>query len=142
CVGLPTCGLAMAESERIMPDFLARLEALQARHGLQDQPLTLRLTGCPNGCARPYLGEIALTGRAPGRYNLYLGGGFHGQRLNQLQGSNLTLDEVLTVLEPLLERYARERLSAEPFGDFLLRSGLVAPSSQAQHPSPSGGQHG
>jgi sulfite reductase (NADPH) hemoprotein beta-component len=84
CVALPTCALAMAESERYLPGLISKIEAHLARHGLTDEPITLRMTGCPNGCARPYIAEIALTGRAPGKYNLDHGGGFHGQRMNKM----------------------------------------------------------
>ena len=84
CVALPTCALAMAEAERYLPDFTARLQPLLERHGLADAPILLRISGCPNGCSRPYLGEIALVGKAPGRYNLMLGADHRGQRLNTL----------------------------------------------------------
>jgi len=83
CVAMPTCGLAMAESERYLPDLLTKIEVILDAHGLKQEPITIRMTGCPNGCARPYIAEIGLTGRAPGKYNLYLGGGFHGERLKQ-----------------------------------------------------------
>jgi sulfite reductase (NADPH) hemoprotein beta-component len=125
CVALPTCGLAMAESERYLPDLIGRIEAILAAHGLSDEPITLRMTGCPNGCARPYIAEIGLTGRAPGKYNLYLGGGFHGQRLNRMVRENVGEAVILEVLDDLLGRYARERLPAERFGDFTIRTGAV-----------------
>jgi sulfite reductase (NADPH) hemoprotein beta-component len=125
CVALPTCGLAMAESERIMPDLLQRFESCKARAGLDRVPITLRVTGCPNGCARPYIAEIGLTGRAPGLYNLYLGGGFHGERLNQLYASNVSIDTALELLEPLLARFASERHENEHFGDYLIRARVV-----------------
>ena len=73
CVALPTCTLAMAEAERYLPDLITKLETLANKHGLAEQPITIRMTGCPNGCARPYLAEIAFVGKAPGKYNLYLG---------------------------------------------------------------------
>jgi sulfite reductase (NADPH) hemoprotein beta-component len=123
CVALPTCGLAMAESERYLPGFLAKLEQLQAEHGLSDQPISVRVTGCPNGCARPYVAEIGLTGRAPGKYNLYLGGGTHGERLNVLHSENIGEAKILEILGGLFARYARERRPSEPFGDFVMRSG-------------------
>ncbi len=125
CVALPTCALAMAEAERYLPGFLAALEPLLARHGLREAPIVLRISGCPNGCSRPYLAEIALVGKAPGRYNLFLGGDHRGQRLNTLYRENVTEAQILEVLEPLLARYATEREAAERFGDFLHRSGLV-----------------
>jgi sulfite reductase (NADPH) hemoprotein beta-component len=132
CVALPTCGLAMAESERYLPDFLGKLEAQLKRHGLLDAPIVLRLSGCPNGCSRPYLGEIALIGRAPGRYDLRLGADFVGQRLNRVYRENVDEAAILAALDPLFERYAAERAPAEGFGDFLLRSGVLAPLAPAR----------
>jgi sulfite reductase (NADPH) hemoprotein beta-component len=125
CVALPTCGLAMAEAERIMPELLQRFESSKARVGLDHVPITLRVTGCPNGCARPYIAEIGLTGRAPKLYNLYLGGGFHGERLNRLYANNVTIDQTFNLLEPLLSRFAAERLEGEHFGDFLVRAEVI-----------------
>lgn len=133
CVALPTCGLAMAEAERYLPDFTARLEPLLDRHGLRDAPILLRISGCPNGCSRPYLGEIALVGKAPGRYNLMLGADHRGQRLNTLYRENITEAEILEALDPLLARYAQERKADEGFGDFLHRSGIVALPSYPTH---------
>jgi sulfite reductase (NADPH) hemoprotein beta-component len=127
CVALPTCGLAMAESERYLPALLPKLEALLARHGLADAPILLRLSGCPNGCSRPYLGEIALVGRGPGRYDLRLGADFIGQRLNQVHRENVDEAAILDTLDPLFARYAAERGKGEGFGDFLLRAGILAP---------------
>jgi len=126
CVALPTCGLAMAEAERYLPDFNARLQPLLERHGLAEAPIVLRISGCPNGCSRPYLAEIALVGKAPGRYNLMLGGDHRGQRLNTLYRENITEADILAALEPLFARYAAEREAAEGFGDFLHRQGVVA----------------
>ncbi|MGE0622881.1 MAG: assimilatory sulfite reductase (NADPH) hemoprotein subunit [Pseudomonadales bacterium] len=125
CVALPTCGLAMAESERYLPDLITRLEALTASAGIGEQPIVIRMTGCPNGCARPYLAEIAFTGRAPGKYNVYLGGGFHGQRLNRLYLENVGEQQILDALAPMFQRYAAEREPNEPFGDFVIRAGYV-----------------
>ncbi len=126
CVALPTCGLAMAEAERYLPDFVARFDALLARHGLRDAPIHLRISGCPNGCSRPYLGEVALVGKAPGRYNLMLGADHRGQRLNALYRENIDEAATLAALDPLLADYAAQRHDAERFGDFLVRSGVVA----------------
>ncbi len=127
CVALPTCPQAMAEAERYFPDFLAKAEALLARHGLGDLDLHLRMTGCPNGCARPYLAEIGLVGKAPGRYNLMLGGDGRGTRLNRLYRENLAEPRLLETLDQLLGRYAGEREAGERFGDFVIRAGLVRP---------------
>ena len=126
CVALPTCALAMAEAERYLPDFTARLQPLLERHGLADGPILLRISGCPNGCSRPYLGEIALVGKAPGRYNLMLGADHRGQRLNTLYRENITEAQILAELEPLFAHYATERQPGEGFGDFLHRAGVVA----------------
>lgn len=135
CVALPTCGLAMAESERYLPQLLPKLEALLDRHGLIDTPILLRLSGCPNGCSRPYLGEIALVGRGPGRYDLRLAADFRGQRLNQVYRENIDEAAILGVLDPLFARYAAERDVGEGFGDFLLRRAILAPPSPSPSPS-------
>ncbi len=125
CVALPTCGLAMAESERYLPQLLPKLESLLHRHGLSEAPILLRLSGCPNGCSRPYLGEIALVGRGPGRYDLRLAADFRGQRLNQVYRENIDEAAILDALDPLFARYAAERVAGEHFGDFLLRAGAL-----------------
>ncbi|MCR6685581.1 assimilatory sulfite reductase (NADPH) hemoprotein subunit [Pseudoxanthomonas sp.] len=126
CVALPTCALAMAEAERYLPDLNAKLQPMLEKHGLADAPILLRISGCPNGCSRPYLGEIALVGKAPGRYNLMLGADHRGQRLNTLYRENITEAQILEELEPLFARYAAERGQGEGFGDFLHRAGVVA----------------
>ena len=125
CVAFPTCGLAMAESERYLPEFLSKLEPVLEKHGLADEDILVRITGCPNGCARPYIAEIALVGKAPGRYNLFLGGGLTGERLNELYAQNLPEAEILATLDRLLGDYAKNRAPGEPFGDFLRRTGIV-----------------
>jgi len=132
CVALPTCGLAMAESERYLPRLLPRLEAMLDRHGLLAEPILLRLSGCPNGCSRPYLGEIALVGRAIGRYDLRLGADFRGQRMNQVYRENVDEPALLEALEQLFARYAGERVEGEHFGDFLCRAGVLAPGRPAR----------
>ena len=125
CVGLPTCALAMAESERYLPDLVGRLEERLAAHGLDGEPIVIRMTGCPNGCARPFLAEIGLVGKAPGRYNLYLGAGFSGDRLNRLHRENIDEETILSELDGLFARFAAERDSGERFGDFLVRAGVI-----------------
>ncbi|HEY8518572.1 MAG TPA: assimilatory sulfite reductase (NADPH) hemoprotein subunit [Gammaproteobacteria bacterium] len=131
CVALPSCGLAMAESERYLPEIAAKVVALLEKHGLEDEEILLRVTGCPNGCARPYVAEIALVGKAPGRYNLFLGGGRTGERLNELVRQNLAEGEILAILDELFADYARGRLPEEGFGDFLHRAGVVgAPAGE------------
>jgi sulfite reductase (NADPH) hemoprotein beta-component len=123
CVALPTCGLAMAEAERYLPDLITKIEQILKRHDLYDEPITIRMTGCPNGCARPYISDIGLTGRAPGKYNLYLGGGFHGQRLNKLVLENVGEEAILDKLGGVIAHYARDRKVSEHLGDFALRAG-------------------
>ncbi|MBN2164352.1 MAG: assimilatory sulfite reductase (NADPH) hemoprotein subunit [Pontiellaceae bacterium] len=125
CVALPTCTLAMAEAERYLPDLITKLEDIVSRHGLADQPIVVRMTGCPNGCARPFLAEIAFVGKAPGKYNLYLGGDGKGTRLVKLYRENIGEEEILETLEPLIERYSKERQEGEGFGDFVVRAGIV-----------------
>jgi len=127
CVALPTCALAMAEAERYLPRVVGLIEERLAAHGLAEQNILLRITGCPNGCARPYLAEIALVGKAPGRYNLFLGGDVRGQRLNRLYRENIDEAGILEALEPLFAAYARERQPGEGFGDFTVRT-TTAPS--------------
>jgi sulfite reductase (NADPH) hemoprotein beta-component len=110
---------------------LHKVELLLDRTGLRDAQIGLRISGCPNGCSRPYLGEIALVGKAPGRYNLMLGADARGQRLNTLHRENIDEAGILGALEPLFTRYAAERANAEGFGDFLLRTGMVAAARAA-----------
>ncbi len=125
CVALPTCGLAMAEAERYLPRLTQLVDEQLAKNGLAGAPLVLRITGCPNGCARPYLAEVALVGKAPGRYNLFLGGDGRGQRLNVLHLENVDEPTIVAALDAAFARYARERTDGERFGDFAWRAGLV-----------------
>lgn len=125
CVALPTCGLAMAEAERMLVPFVAKVDEVLARHGLEGEPLGLRITGCPNGCARPYLAEIALIGKAIGRYNLLLGGNSEGTRLNRLYRENIDEPEILRALDGAFQAWAAGRLPGERFGDFAMRSAMV-----------------
>jgi sulfite reductase (NADPH) hemoprotein beta-component len=125
CVALPTCGLALAESERYLPDLLTRLEDVLEQFGLREDEITIRMTGCPNGCARPYVSEIGLVGRTPGIYNLYLGGAHEGTRLNKLHRRDVDGDGIVAALSPLFESYAKERTDKERFGDYVIRAGVV-----------------
>ena len=126
CVALPTCGLALAESERYLPDLVTTLEETVEAQGLRDDEIVIRMTGCPNGCARPYLAEIGLVGRNPGKYHLYLGAAFDGSRLNTLYRRDVGHQEIVAALTPLLSTYAKEREDGERFGDFVIRTGVVA----------------
>ena len=132
CVAFPTCGLAMAESERYLPEFITQLEDVMRDAGLEEDAIVIRMTGCPNGCARPYLGEIAFTGKAPGKYNLYLGASFNGDRLNKLYRENIGIDEIFGELTPMIQRYAEEREAGEHFGDFVIRAGIIKPTLEGR----------
>ncbi len=125
CVSLPTCSLGMAEAERYMPSLLDKVELLLVAHGLDHQPITMRMTGCPNGCARPYIAEVGLVGKGPGKYNLFLGAGHHGERLGVIYRDNIGEAEILTILDELFARYKEQRLPQEHFGDFVTRTGVV-----------------
>jgi sulfite reductase (NADPH) hemoprotein beta-component len=125
CVALPTCGLAMAESERYLPELITKIEDICEKVGLRDDDIVIRMTGCPNGCGRPFLGEIGFVGKAPGKYNLYLGAGFAGERLNKMYRENIGEEQILEELTPILEAYAKEREDGERFGDFTIRKGYV-----------------
>ncbi|HUD83076.1 MAG TPA: hypothetical protein VMQ67_06215, partial [Candidatus Saccharimonadales bacterium] len=133
CPALPTCGLALAESERVMPDVLTRLEQLLAEVGLEGEEIIIRMTGCPNGCARPFTAELALVGKAPGKYQLYLGGNQPGTQLGALYKESVKSDDLVNELRPLFTRFARERAGAERFGDFSRR--VLLPEKLASTPS-------
>ena len=126
CVALPTCGLALAESERYLPDLVTLLDERLTAHGLGEESITIRMTGCPNGCARPYLAEIGLVGKGPGRYNLYLGAAFDGSRLSKLYLDNAEEAAIVAALDPIFAAFARDRRRGERFGDFVIRAGFVA----------------
>jgi sulfite reductase (NADPH) hemoprotein beta-component len=128
CVALPTCGLALAESERYLPDLVTQLDAEVEAAGLRDDAIVIRMTGCPNGCGRPFLAEIGFVGKAPGKYNMYLGAAFNGSRLNMLYRPSVASAEIVPMLRPLLRQYAQERNPGERFGDFAIRIGLVKPT--------------
>ncbi|MBU8709771.1 assimilatory sulfite reductase (NADPH) hemoprotein subunit [Bacillus subtilis] len=125
CVALPTCGLAMAEAERYLPTLLDKIEEIIDENGLRDQEITIRMTGCPNGCARHALGEIGFIGKAPGKYNMYLGAAFDGSRLSKMYRENIGEADILSELRVLLSRYAKEREEGEHFGDFVIRAGII-----------------
>ncbi|KAK9371765.1 uncharacterized protein V1513DRAFT_467281 [Lipomyces chichibuensis] len=128
CVAFPTCAVAMAESERYLPIFISKLESYLEELGLRHDSVILRMTGCPNGCVRPFLAEVALVGKAYGIYNLMLGGGYNGQRLNKLYRSSLNEEQALALLKPLFKRWALEREEGEHFGDYLIRAGVIKPT--------------
>ncbi|GAF64608.1 sulfite reductase subunit beta [Bacillus sp. TS-2] len=125
CVALPTCGLAMAEAERYLPSLVTRIEEIVDRNGLTDKEITIRMTGCPNSCARPTLAEIGFIGKAPGKYNMYLGAAFDGSRLSKMYRENIGEAEIISILNELLPQYAKEREEQEHFGDFLIRKNII-----------------
>ncbi len=127
CVSLPTCPLAMAEAERYLPEAVGRMEGLLASHGVADDSIIFRITGCPNGCGRAMLAEIGLVGKGPGKYNLHLGGNREGTRIPKMYQENISEDEIFTELDTLIGRWAKERESGEAFGDFVIRAGVIAP---------------
>ena len=132
CVAFPTCGLAMAESERYLPELITKLEDCLEENGLRQDSIVMRMTGCPNGCARPWLAEVAFVGKAYGAYNMYLGGGYHGQRLNKLYRSSIQEDEILDIMKPMLKRYSMERQEGEHFGDWTIRAGYIKPTIEGK----------
>lgn len=127
CVALPTCPLAMAESERFLSGFIDQVDELMAKYGLAKEHIILRVTGCPNNCGRALLAEIGLIGKAIGRYNLYVGGNRAGTRIPRLFRENIDVDEIMLILQEWIARWAQERLDAEDFGDFAIRAGIVKP---------------
>lgn len=125
CVALNTCSLAFAEAERYLPALVTKIESILSQQGLFKEEIVIRMTGCPNGCGRPYLAEIGFVGKSEGHYNLYLGGNFNGTRLNTLYKETLTEDEILAELSPIIADFAKNRLEGERFGDFVIRKNYV-----------------
>jgi len=125
CVAFPTCSLAMAEAERYLPSLIDKIDALMADNGLSEQAINVRMTGCPNGCARPFLGEIGFVGKAQGKYNMYLGASNTGHRLNKLYKENINEEQILNELSPLISAYAADKQENEYFGDFVIRAGFI-----------------
>ena len=132
CVSLPTCGLALAEAERYLPDVIEELEEVLEAAGLRNDAITIRMTGCPNGCARPYIAEIGFVGRGPDRYNLYLGAGFVGDRLSKLWRKDVKGGEIKELLTPVIQDYAKNRSDGERFGDFVIRAGYVKATKEGR----------
>ena len=125
CVALNTCSQAFAEAERYLPSLIDKFDLIIRSNGLEKDAINIRMTGCPNGCGRPYLAEIGFVGKSPGYYNLYLGGAHNGERLNKLYKEMLDEAAMLRELEPMIAAFARERNRGEHFGDFAIRKGYV-----------------
>ncbi|SCU78864.1 LADA_0A08174g1_1 [Lachancea dasiensis] len=132
CVALPTCGLAMAESERYLPVLITKLEDILEQYGLRHDSIVMRMTGCPNGCSRPWLAEVACVGKAPGTYNLMLGGGYYGQRLNKLYKASIKEEEIIAILKPMFKNWSLHRRDGEHFGDFLIRTDVIKPTLEGK----------
>ncbi len=126
CVAFNTCPLALAEAQRYLPSLITKIESLLAKYDMLEDPISIRMTGCPNGCGRPTLAEIGLIGTAYGKYNLHLGGDRLGLRLNRKYKENLEESEILSELDSLFDAYSRERVNAESFGDYINRKNIVA----------------
>ncbi len=127
CVSLPTCPLAMAEAERYLPSAVTRLEEVMAKHGVQDDEIIFRITGCPNGCGRAMLSEVGLVGKGPGKYNLHLGGDAAGTRIPKMYKENIGEDEIFQILDDLIAKWSDNRDDGETFGDYVIREGVVKP---------------
>ncbi len=127
CVSLPTCPLAMAEAERYLPEAVDRMEGLLAKHGVANEQLIFRITGCPNGCGRAMLAEVGLVGKGPGKYNLHIGGDYSGTRIPRMYRENIGEDVIFTELDTLIGQWASNRQPDERFGDFVIRTGVIKP---------------
>ena len=126
CVALPTCPLALAEAQRYLPGLISKIEPLLEKHELSNENIIIRMTGCPNGCARSYIAEIGFVGTAPGKYNLQLGGDHQGERLNKIYKENLEEDAILSELDQLFLSFKNGRKENERFGDYALRTFAIA----------------
>ncbi len=121
CVALPTCPLALAEAQRYLPELVTKIEPILKKYKLQNDEITIRMTGCPNGCGRPYVAELGFVGTGPGQYNFMLGGDRYGKRLNVLYKEKLSEQEILTEVDTLLNTYVNKKRNGETFGDFAFR---------------------
>jgi sulfite reductase (NADPH) hemoprotein beta-component len=127
CVSYPTCPLAMAEAERVLPEISVQVDDIMQRHGLSDKAFVFRITGCPNGCGRAMLAEVGLVGRAVGRYDLYIGGNAEGTRIPRLHQSNQPIEDILNTIDRYVEQWSENGQQDERFGDFAVRTGIVKP---------------
>jgi sulfite reductase beta subunit-like hemoprotein len=132
CVALPTCGLSLSESERALPGALDGIDAILRELGLEDEPILIRMTGCPNGCGRPYNADFGFVGRAPGKYAMYVGGSIAGDRLAGLEHKTVTLAEIPAAVRPYLEAFCSERLPGETFSSWFGRTRETGPVPDAE----------
>jgi sulfite reductase (ferredoxin) len=124
CPAIPTCGLALTEAERVLPELIDQLEGEMARLGLQDEPISVRMTGCPNGCARPYQSDIGVVGRSGDKFTVFVGGRVLGDRLSFQLQDLVPQAQIVPLLTPLLEKYRQDRQPGEGFGDWCQRLGV------------------
>jgi sulfite reductase (ferredoxin) len=124
CPALPTCGLAVAEAERALPEIVTQVQHVLLQLGIGNEPLSIRMTGCPNGCARPRMGDIGLVGRSLDLYDVFFGGDLQNTRLNTLYAKSVKRQELIRTIRPALELWQQRRLKREPFGDFVTRYGI------------------
>ena len=124
CVALPTCPLALAEAQRYLPELVTKIEPLLEKHGLTEDEISIRMTGCPNGCGRPYVAELGFIGTGPGQYNFMLGGDRYGERLNFLYKEKQTESQILEEVDSLFSNYVTNKTVDETFGDFAFRNFL------------------
>ena len=122
CVALPTCPLALAEAQRYLPELVTKIEPILEKYNLQEEGIVIRMTGCPNGCGRPYVAELGFVGTGPGQYNFMLGGDRYGERLNKLYKEKQTESQILEEVDFILNRYISEKNSGETLGDFAFRA--------------------
>ncbi|EKT65535.1 assimilatory sulfite reductase (NADPH) hemoprotein subunit [Providencia burhodogranariea] len=127
CVSFPTCPLAMSEAERFLPEFISEVEKIMSSHGVANEHIVLRVTGCPNGCGRAMLAEVGLVGKALDRYNLHLGGNRIGTRIPRMYRENISSAEILSILDTLIGHWAKDRQAQEGFGDYLIRTDVIKP---------------
>jgi sulfite reductase (ferredoxin) len=132
CVALPTCGLALAESERVFHLVLDKVDGILKEFGLTEEPILIRMTGCPNGCARPYNADIAFVGRAPGKYALFVGGSVTGERLAGLEEKTVTLEEIPGRVRGLFEGFVQNRRPRENFSDYWGRTHVNGPAPKPE----------
>ena len=122
CVALPTCPLALAEAQRYLPELVTKIEPILAKYNLTNDEITIRMTGCPNGCGRPYVSELGFVGTGPSQYNFMLGGDRFGERLNKIYKEKLSEAQILDEVDVLFSRYVKEKFENETFGDFAFRA--------------------
>ena len=136
CPALPTCGLALAEAERVFPDLIREFERKLDGLGLEHEDISIRMTGCPNGCVRPYVADIGIVGHSLNKYDIFIGGDISGRRLNRRYKKLVELDELVPAVQPLLEHYRNNRFNDEKFSDFMARTGAIEEFTESADTDP------